>query len=236
VVLFPEIKIPETSPSGWLNVNKPVGWRSTRVVSVLKRISGARKVGHGGTLDPMASGVLPICMGEATRQTEFLMDHSKTYLFNLTFGEFRDTFDAEGVVIESNDFIPESKALENVLGRFIGEVEQRPPPYSALKINGKRAYDLARMGLNPEPRERKVLINSLKFVGFVDHRSAQFVVDCGRGCYVRSLAVAVAKALGAIGYVSKLIRLRVGNLYITDSLAMDNLKMEDVMKNLIIYS
>jgi tRNA pseudouridine55 synthase len=220
---------------GWLNVNKPVGYRSTRIVEMVKKITRAKKVGHGGTLDPLASGVLPICLNGATGQTEFLMDHSKTYLFNLTFGESRDTYDANGIVVEKNGLIPGILDVENTIASFIGLVDQRPPAYSALRVNGKRAYDLARKGIRLELGSRKVLINILKFSGFVDRRSIQLVVDCGRGCYVRSLAVDIARSLGALGYVSKLIRLRVGNMYAIDSLEIDKLTSDNIPRNLITY-
>ncbi|MDR2777675.1 MAG: tRNA pseudouridine(55) synthase TruB [Rickettsiales bacterium] len=221
--------------SGWLNVNKPRGYRSTKVVSVIKKITGAKKVGHGGTLDPMATGVLPICLNGATTQTEFLMDHSKTYLFNLTFGESRDTYDADGNTINRNNLVPEASALESILSNFSGRIEQKPPSFSAIRIDGKRAYDLARRGIQLELREREILINSLKFNGFINSNTAQFLVDCGRGCYVRSLAVDIAGAVGALGYVSKLVRLRVGSLYATDSLEIAGLTPDNVARNLIVY-
>jgi tRNA pseudouridine55 synthase len=164
------------------------------------------------------------------------MDHSKTYLFNLTFGESRDTYDADGKVLEESGRIPQASEVEGVLASFVGLVDQKPPPYSALRVNGKRAYDLARKGVQLELESRKVLINSLSFDGFADPRTTRLVVDCGRGCYVRSLAVDIAGLLGTLGYVSKLVRLRVGNMYAADSLEMDGLTLEDIARNLVVYN
>ncbi|MDR2077778.1 MAG: tRNA pseudouridine(55) synthase TruB [Rickettsiales bacterium] len=225
----------DTIASGWLNVNKPVGYGSSRIVSIIKRITRARKVGHGGTLDPLASGVLPISINDATRQTEFLMNYSKTYLFDVTFGESRDTYDSAGAATGKNDLVPSGTAIVNILGNFIGVVDQEPPAYSAIKINGRRACDLARSGAIVKLAIRKVIINDLKFNGFINYNTARFVVDCNRGCYVRSLAVAMADALGVLGYVSKLVRLRVGNLYISNSLEIDELNLNSAIENLIKY-
>jgi tRNA pseudouridine55 synthase len=216
-------------------MNKPVGYRSTRVVELIKRISGARKVGHGGTLDPLASGVLPIALNGATGQAEFLMDHSKTYLFHLTFGESRDSGDADGSILEEGGLMPGASDLEAILANFLGFLEQRPPAYSAIRVNGKRAYDLARKGIRVELGTRRVLINDIKFSGFVDQRTAELVVDCGRGCYVRSLAEDIARSLGTLGYVSKLIRLRVGDMYATDSLRLEGLDLGKILGNLVVY-
>jgi tRNA pseudouridine55 synthase len=221
--------------SGWLNVNKPKGYSSAGVVAIVKRIIGARKVGHGGTLDPLASGVLPISINGATRQTEFLMNYSKTYLFDVTFGESRDTYDGEGRILEKNDLVPSYGAVISILSDFIGLVDQEPPVYSAIKINGRRACDLARGGTVVKLASRKITINDLKFNGFVNYNIARFIVDCGRGCYVRSLAVAIAETLGVLGYVSKLVRLRVGNLYISNSLEISELSSDNTVRNLIKY-
>jgi tRNA pseudouridine55 synthase len=224
-----------TTASGWLNLNKPVGYLSSRVVSIVKKITGARKVGHGGTLDPLASGVLPISINGATRQSEFLMNYSKTYLFDVTFGESRDSYDSDGAVTEIDNLVPSHEAVAGIICDFIGLVDQEPPIYSAIKINGRRACDLARDGTMVKLASRKITINDLKFNGFINYNTARFVVDCGRGCYVRSLAVAIAKAIGVLGYVSKLVRLRVGNLYISSSLEISELNFNNVIGNLILY-
>lgn len=222
--------------SGWLNVNKPVNYTSTKVVAIIKRITKAKKVGHGGTLDPLASGVLPICINKATKQVESMMNHSKTYLFHLTFGELRDTGDAEGVILEKNDFVPTVDDIKNVLPSFVGTIKQTPPVYSAIKVEGKRACDLVRDGKKVELEARDIVINDLQFNGFVEDKTAEFVVDCGRGCYVRSLGVDIAKSLGAVAYVSKIIRSRVGNFRIENAINVEDLNndaYEVLLNNLI---
>ncbi|MDR1498876.1 MAG: tRNA pseudouridine(55) synthase TruB [Rickettsiales bacterium] len=219
--------------SGWLNINKPVGYTSTRVVAIIKRITKAKKVGHGGTLDPLASGVLPICINKATKQVESMMDHKKTYLFHLTFGEFRNTYDSEGKVTEKNDFVPRIDSIQNVLKYFIGTIDQTPPLYSAIKINGKRACDLARDNKTIELKPRKIEIYNIEFNGFVNSGTAEFIVDCGRGCYVRSLGVDMAKALGALAFVSKIERLRVGNFTIEESMEIDNINIDIISSSIL---
>ena len=220
--------------SGWLNVNKPIGWTSTKVVAIIKRITKAKKVGHGGTLDPLASGVLPICINKATKQVESMMDHRKEYLFHLTFGELRDTADNEGVILETNDIVPTVEQINTVLGNFVGVIKQTPPIYSAVKIGGKRACDLVREGKSVELQARDIVIYSLKCNGFVGEKTVEFVVECGRGCYVRSLGVDLAKSLGTVGYLSKIERLRVGDFDIDDAVDVDGLDLGGVLENLIV--
>ncbi len=221
--------------SGWLNINKPKNWQSTKVVSIIKKITKAKKVGHGGTLDMLASGVLPICINKATKQVESMMDHEKRYLFHLTFGELRTTNDAEGDIIEKNDFMPNLEIVKSVLNSFVGIIKQIPPVYSAIKINGKRASDLVRNGKNVELKARDILIKNIKINGFINSNTMEFVVDCGRGCYIRSLGVDIAKAVGAIGYISKIERQKVGNFLLKDSLNIEeNFDLEKIKKNLII--
>lgn len=221
--------------SGWLNVNKPKGWQSTRVVSVIKKITKARKVGHGGTLDKLASGVLPICINKATKQVESMMNHEKRYLFHLTFGELRTTNDEEGEIIEKNDFVPTLEDIKKVLPNFTGIIKQTPPLYSAIKINGKRASDLAREGKNIELKARDILIKDIKINGFIGNNILEFVVDCGRGCYVRSLGVDIAKSVGALGYISKIERQKVGDFLLENSLNIeDDINIERIKECLVI--
>lgn len=220
--------------SGWLNVNKPIGWTSTKVVAIIKRITKAKKVGHGGTLDPLASGVLPICINKATKQVESMMDHRKEYLFHLTFGELRDTADAEGVVLETNNIVPTVEQINTVLSNFVGVIKQTPPIYSAIKVDGKRACDLVREGKSVELQARDIVIHSLKCNGFVDEKTAEFVVECGRGCYVRSLGVDLAKSFNTVAYLSKIERLRVGDFDIDDAVDVGGLDLDKVLENLIV--
>ena len=222
--------------SGWLNINKPINCTSTRVVAIIKRITKAKKVGHGGTLDPLASGVLPICINKATKQVESMMDHKKQYLFHLTFGESRSTCDEEGDIVETSDYIPTETEIKEKIKLFIGQIEQTPPVYSAIKINGKRACDLTREGKEVELKPRIITIDNIQFNGFINKNTIELIVDCGRGCYIRSLGVDLARALGIAGYISKLVRTRVGDFDITTSLNIENLTIDDIQKNLITLS
>ena len=207
--------------SGWLNINKPVGWTSTGVVSALKRLLKPKKIGHGGTLDPFASGVLPICINSATKTVEYMMDHDKTYLFHLTFGSETNTYDIDGKVVNKDDKIPTENDILKIISEFIGKIKQIPPKYSALKINGKRACDIMRDGGEVEIQEREIEILNLKYNGFVNENTVEFIVDCSRGTYIRTLGVDIAKKLNCLGFISKLTRLRVGDFYIDNSLRVD---------------
>jgi tRNA pseudouridine55 synthase len=172
---------------GWVVLDKPVGLGSTPAVSRVRRLFGAQKAGHGGTLDPLASGILPIALGEATKTVPFIMDARKEYRFTLRFGEARSTEDAEGEVTATSDVRPSDSAIQAALPAFMGEIEQRPPAFSALKIDGKRAYHLARAGESVELKLRRVTIERLEMIGRPDADHADFVVQCGKGTYIRSL-------------------------------------------------
>lgn len=206
--------------NGWVNIDKPLGLTSTQVIGRVRRITGAAKIGHGGTLDPLASGVLPIALGEATKTIPFIMDGEKVYAFTVRWGEARSTDDREGEVTAVSDVRPSDEAVSAVLPRFLGEIEQIPPIYSAIKIDGARAYDLARAGEVPEMKARKVQIRALERVAnpaeFDDRDYATFHVTCGKGTYVRSLARDMALALDSCGHVAMLRRLRVAAFYAED--------------------
>lgn len=191
---------------GWVVLDKPVGLGSTPAVSRVRRLFGAQKAGHGGTLDPLASGVLPIALGEATKTVPFVMDGRKEYRFTLRFGEARSTEDAEGEVTATSGVRPDDAAIAGALAAFCGEIEQMPPVFSALKVEGQRAYDLARAGETVELKPRKVLIERLEFLGRPDRDHADFVVGCGKGTYIRSLGRDLALALGTVGHLSMLRR------------------------------
>jgi tRNA pseudouridine55 synthase len=195
---------------GWVILDKPVGLGSTPAVSRVRRLFGAQKAGHGGTLDPLASGVLPIALGEATKTVPFVMDGRKEYRFTLRFGQARSTEDAEGEVTVTSDLRPTDEAIRGALAAFVGEVEQVPPAFSALKIEGKRAYDLARAGEPVALKPRRVLIERLELLGRPDADHADFVVSCGKGTYIRSLGRDLALSLGTVGYLSALRRTAVG--------------------------
>ncbi|MDR3289936.1 MAG: tRNA pseudouridine(55) synthase TruB [Rickettsiales bacterium] len=195
---------------GWLNIDKPLTFSSAKVVAIVKKTLGAKKVGHGGTLDPLATGVLPICIGLATKETSKIMDWNKEYLFNIKFGETKTTADNEGIVLEKDDFIPAEEAILNAIPKFIGKIKQVPPIFSAIKVNGKRAYQLAVDGKPVELKARDIVVHSLEFKGWKGNGEAQFLVKCGKGFYVRSFGVDFAKEIGALGHISCLHRVAVG--------------------------
>ena len=194
---------------GWIVLDKPVGMTSTHAVAVVKRTLNAKKAGHAGTLDPLASGILPIALGEATKTVPFVMDGRKSYVFTVAWGVETDTDDAEGRPVSATNTAPERAAVEALLPRFMGSVEQIPPRFSAIKIKGERAYDLARDGEAPELAARTVQIDRLELVAHNADRSV-LEADCGKGTYVRALARDLGRALGCLGHVAALRRTRVG--------------------------
>ena len=196
--------------SGWVVIDKPEGVTSTTVVSRVKRGLDARKAGHAGTLDPLASGILPIALGEATKTVPYLMDARKTYAFTARWGEARETDDREGAVTATSDIRPGADAIRAALPRFVGLVEQIPPKYSAIKVAGERAYDLARAGEAVELKPRLVEIDRFELLDCPDPDHARFRVECGKGTYIRSLVRDLAVALGTRGHVAHIRRLRVG--------------------------
>lgn len=209
---------------GWLNFHKPLHMTSTQAVGIVKRLSQAQKVGHAGTLDPLASGVLPIALGDATKTVAMLMDAQKTYRFQVTFGAQTTTDDAEGEVIETSDVRPHAQQIEAILPQFHGVIEQIPPQYSALKIKGERAYDLARAGIEVQMKPREVRIDSLALVSMQSTDIVEFLVKCGKGTYVRSLARDMARALGTYGHVSSLVREAVGQFHLDNAISLDFLE------------
>ena len=203
--------------SGILNLCKPIDCTSFDMVKRIRRLSGEKKVGHGGTLDPLASGVLPICLGRATRVSEFLADSSKSYRAVMKFGAATDTYDAEGAITEEHD--ASHLTLEEVkesLGPFRGTILQEPPMYSALKHEGKRLYELAREGITIERPKRETAVHKLEILDW-DPPHATIYVDCGRGTYVRSLAHDIGQDLGVGAHLTELVRLRTGPFDISES-------------------
>jgi tRNA pseudouridine55 synthase len=195
---------------GWVVLDKPVGMTSTHAVSVVKRLFSAKRAGHAGTLDPLASGALPIALGEATKTVPFVMDGRKLYRFTVRWGEERDTDDAEGRVIAASEQRPSAEAIRALLPSYTGRIQQVPPRYSAIKIEGERAYDLARDGETVELAPRPVEISRLELVDVPDPGHAVLEAECGKGTYVRSLARDLGRELGCFGYVSALRRAAVG--------------------------
>lgn len=208
---------------GWVIIDKPEGMTSTQVVGAVRRITNAAKVGHGGTLDPMASGLLPIALGEATKTVNYAMDGAKSYEFTVKWGEETDSADAEGEITGTNDARPDQQAVLTAIPRFIGRIEQTPPIFSAVKINGQRAYDLARKGEAVEVKSRTVRIDRFELVNIIDTDHADFIVDCGKGTYVRSLGRDLAKALGTCGHLCRLRRTKVGSFDLKMAISLDKL-------------
>ncbi len=195
---------------GWLVFDKPQGLTSTQAVSRVRHLYGAQKAGHAGTLDPLATGVLPIAFGEATKTVPFAVEGNKQYLFTVRFGAATDTDDAEGAVIATSEVRPTRQEIEAALPRFVGEISQVPPRYSALKVEGARAYDLAREQEDFELAPRPALIESLTIVGMPDPDHCVIEARCGKGTYVRALARDLGVALGTAAHVTELRRTRVG--------------------------
>ncbi len=210
----------------WIVIDKPLGMTSTQVLGKVRKLLGVKKVGHLGTLDPLATGVLPIALGEATKTIPFINDHTKEYEFNIIFGIESETQDLEGINLENlHDFESVSEsAIRAILPAFNGKITQTPPQYSAVKINGVPAYKLARAGEVAEIKPREVEIYSLKFLGMVKPYEASFKVVCSTGTYVRSLAVDICKKLGVKGVVSLIRRLQSGVFKIEDSILLENLE------------
>jgi tRNA pseudouridine55 synthase len=220
-------------PHGWIILDKPRGLGSTQAVAAAKRVLrqagyGKVKVGHGGTLDPLAEGVLPIALGEATKLAGRLLDASKTYAFAVQFGEQTDTLDAEGAVIATSTHRPGLADLAAVLAQFTGEIEQMPPAYSALKVDGKRAYDLARAGEEVTLQPRQITIHSLQTLSHSGEEltldSVTLLAHVSKGTYIRSLASDIARALGTVGHVTWLRRTRAGPFAERQAISLDKLK------------
>ena len=209
---------------GWLIFDKPEGMTSTSAVGLARRVFDAQKAGHGGTLDPFATGVLPIALGEATKTVSYVMDGEKEYRFTVRWGLETDSCDPEGKAVAESAVRPDRDAILGVLARFIGQVEQIPPIYSAIKIDGERAYDLARAGETPEMQPRTVDIHELVLISQPDADHAVFEAVCGKGTYVRALARDIARALGTVGHVSQLRRTAVGPFGEDDAISLDALQ------------
>jgi tRNA pseudouridine55 synthase len=209
---------------GWLVLDKPVGMTSTHAVSVVKRVFQARRAGHAGTLDPLASGLLPIALGEATKTVPFVMDGRKIYRFTVRWGEERDTDDAEGRVTRTSAERPSVEAIRGLLPRFTGSIAQVPPKYSAVKIDGERAYDLARDGEEVELEARPVEIHRLDLVETPDADHTVLAAECGKGTYVRALARDIGRALGCLGHVAALRRTAVGPFTEAIAIQLDALR------------
>jgi len=211
---------------GWLIVDKPPGLTSTDVVNRVRRAFDAQKAGHGGTLDPLATGVLPIAFGHATKTVPYVMDGTKLYQFTLRFGEARDTDDADGAVIATSAARPDDAAIAAALPAFRGDIMQVPPAYSAVKIAGERAYDMAREGRAPVLEPRPARVDRFELIGRPDADTAIFEVASGKGVYMRSLARDLAAACGSVGHVTALRRKRVGPFTEAMAIPLDKIVLD----------
>jgi tRNA pseudouridine55 synthase len=209
---------------GWCILDKPVGMTSTHAVSVVKRLFSAKRAGHAGTLDPLASGLLPIALGEATKTVPFVMDGQKSYRFTVRWGEERDTDDSEGRTTAHSDDRPTPERIRALLPRFTGTIEQIPPRYSAIKVDGERAYDLAREGETVELAARPVDIHRLELTETPDADHSVLAAECGKGTYVRAIARDMGRALACYGHVSALRRTGVGPFQEADSVTLADLQ------------
>ena len=213
--------------NGWLIIDKPPGMTSTDVVNKVKRAFDAQKAGHGGTLDPLATGVLPIAFGHATKTVPYVMDGTKLYRFTLRLGDARDTDDADGATIATSEIRPTDDQLRAALGAFTGNIMQVPPIYSAIKIAGERAYDMAREGRPPDLPPRPARVDRFELVDRPGPDTAIFEVQSGKGVYMRSLARDLAVACGTLGHIAALRRLRVGPFTEAQSIPLDRCLASD---------
>jgi tRNA pseudouridine55 synthase len=223
----PQRKREKRDVNGWLILDKPIGMTSTHAVSVAKRLYSAKRAGHAGTLDPLASGLLPIALGEATKTVPFVMDGRKIYQFTVRWGEERDTDDAEGRVDATSAARPSADDIRALLPRFSGTIAQVPPRFSAIKIDGERAYDLARDGEVVELEARPVEIHRLSLIDIPDPDHAVLSAECGKGTYVRALARDMGRVFGCFGHVSALRRTGVGPFREQDGVSLDRLEAAD---------
>lgn len=221
---------------GVINIFKPKGMTSHDIVSNLRKILKTKRIGHTGTLDPNASGVLPICIGKGTRVAEYLLDIDKEYISELTLGIRTDTQDSDGAVIDYSNNSTSEEKIRRVVKNYIGNIQQLPPMYSALKYKGKKLYELAREGKTVERKHRDITIYDLNILNIEDNKRILFQTKCSRGTYIRTLCDDIGMDLGTYGYMSYLIRVAVGSFNIQDSYSIDYIKTlnkEDITKILI---
>lgn len=219
---------------GLILINKQKGFTSHDVVNVIRKKLNIKKVGHTGTLDPNATGVLPILVGKATKISKYLMEHDKTYIATIKLGEKTDTGDSEGQVIEEKSIPADLKKedINDVLRSFLGKQKQLPPMYSAIKINGKKLYEYAREGKEVKLEAREIEIYKIQLLEYKNNK-IKFEVECSKGTYIRTLCENIAKKLGTVGYMEELQRTKVNNFKIEDSILLDDITLENAEKNMI---
>lgn len=219
---------------GFINIYKPAEMTSFDVIAILRKITGIRQIGHGGTLDPFATGVLPVCIGKATKLIEYL-DDDKEYIAAIKFGADTDTYDLEGQITKTYDKKISKEELLFVLKDFDGEIEQFPPKYSAIKVNGRKLYEYARKGQQVEIKPRKVFISEIKLLDFDEkNQNAKILIGCSKGTYIRSVAYDIGQKLNCGGHLIALERTKAGRFCVKDAVKLDGIKdITDVEKNLI---
>lgn len=211
--------------NGVLNILKPAGVTSFDIVRKLKKILSIEKIGHTGTLDPGAAGVLPLCVGKATKISDYLMANEKTYRFEIVFGTETDTHDAYGQIVSVTDVFPSEYQLKNVLVNFLGPILQEAPVFSAIKVQGNKLYDLARKGIEVEAPVREIIIKNLELLSFVPNKKAFLEVKCSKGTYIRSLCRDIASECGSKAFMGVLIRCSSGQFNIQDSITLEELDL-----------
>lgn len=220
---------------GFLNVYKPAGMTSHDVVARLRRVTKVKQIGHTGTLDPFAEGVLPICIGKATRLIEYLAD-DKAYIGTVQLGQSTTTYDTEGEGVKFSDKIVAREEIETALENFRGEIEQLPPIYSAIKVNGKKLYEYAREGKEVKIKPRRVNISKLEIVDFdAERRQVSLFIECSKGTYIRSIANDLGEVLGTYGHLIKLVRVKAGEFGVNEAIKLDELDSMDVVEKNLIY-
>ena len=219
---------------GFLNIYKPKGKTSHDVVAILRRITKVKQIGHTGTLDPFAEGVLPICIGKATRLIEYLKD-DKAYIGTVQLGKSTTTYDLEGEVVEISDKTPSLEEIEAELNNFRGDIEQLPPIFSAIKVKGKKLYEYARKGEEVEIQPRSVNISELELLNYdKENRTLELYIKCSKGTYIRSIAHDLGKNLNCFGHLIKLVRVKAGDFLVENAIKLDELSsVEEVKKHLI---
>ncbi len=224
--------------NGWLMLNKPKGFTSNYCLNVLKKKFNLKKTGYAGTLDPLATGLLPIAVGESTKSIKYFENLNKTYLFQVQWGAETTTIDQEGDIIKKNDIIPKKKSILSILNKFKGKILQTPPIYSAVKINGSRAYDLARKGLKFNIQPKEIFVNNIRLIKHdIIRKKSVFIIKCKTGCYVRSIVKDLANLLNASAYCTQIDRRRIGIFTQKRSLKLDffmNIKKKEELKKFIL--
>ncbi len=218
---------------GIININKPTKMSSHRIVSKVRYLTGVKRVGHLGTLDPLAEGVLPICVGKATRLFDYFLTKTKTYEADFNFSYLTDTLDSEGKVLQSNLKVPSLDEIKKVLPNFIGKTKQYPPQFSAKKIDGVRAYKLARKGIEFELKPSQIEIYKLQVIEKINESTYRFLINCSSGTYIRSLGRDIANKLNTEATMTSLIRTRVGSFYLKDSINFDDLTLENIENKIL---